>query len=1048
MTRCLSLIGICLPLTLGVSLLVDHPALAQKIRGRKTKTFTITSTKVASGAKRTKGATGPKSIDFEREKARLAALARNEAQQSNKRRAMITLINRVLSSRTYRLSRFRAQRSQYIMRKANVQFEEARYRNLLGYQRYEQLLATFHDGKLKVKPTEPKPSYDAPIKTFRQLLQEDPSCQRCDEARFRLGYCLNQVTQSAAAAKVLASLVQRHPSSPFVADAYLQMGEIWFEANKFIAAMGNYQMVLKKFPRSSMAGYAEYKYAWSIFHQAQHSAAIRALQNVALRRKAQLKTQALADLVIFFAEVPGGWIQARTYFWKKGGQKLALRSLWRMARLYDSQDKNALALKLIDWLLKTAPASPRTTAYHQLQVDILVRLRDAARLDNGLGKIVAFYAKGSPWMRANASRKSLMAAGRTLAEKSMAYVATYYHREGKRSGQEDLLKRAADTYREFLKQFPGSGQVTNIAFFLAELLRGFGAFDEAARRYALVAAKPGSKFREDAAYQRTFCLAKLLLSQGLDRPVPTSVGVRDIPKTPLRPVENRFISASDTFAALYPKSKDVPSILFKAARIFYDHGYLKKAGTRFAGVVTGHPKDRYAALAGAMSLDCYSRLKDWPNVVRWARHLIQIRNFQHYKRKELRTIIAASGIKAAGILEARRRYAEAALAMRAVYDEFPRDKNAPRALFNTAVLWEKAGKTDRAIALYKKVRKVARRTLFAPRATFVLAALYEGRADFAEAARFYGEMAGLPRIPETADALFNASVMHESLANYRAAERVRRLYIKLYPQRKDAAKVYFSIGQLLEKQKKWAAAERFCLTFVKSKKLTARHPTLVVAAWTRAGRAIRRGKLRQQKRAWSHFRQAIKEFKRLRLQPGSMAAAYAGWAQFQLAEVAFDQFEAISLHGSNRQLVGQLIKKAKLREKAQALYKSVLPFKALVWSTAAVYKIGMLYARTVEALYAIPVPKSITKPEDRERYKAVLQEKAQPVEEAAIGAFRQAVAVAHQLRVYNRFTIKAAKRLIKYDPDRFPDPGRSVLRGGHQEPLKGAVLQLTQEAAP
>jgi len=722
----------------------------------------------------------------------------------------------------------------------------------------------------------------------------------------------------------------------------------------------------------------------------------------------------------------------------------------RLARLLDSQDKSASALNVIDWLLKKGPTSARSTAYHQLQVDILVRLKDSKRLDAGLQRIVSFYAKGSPWMRGNTSRPGVRRSGRRLAEKAMAYVATYYHREGKAAGSEDLLRRAVAKYRTFLKEFTTSAQRTNVHFYLAELLRGFKKFDKAARHYQKVVAAPKTKFREDAAFQRVFCLARMLASKGLDRPVPKGLGAGAIARSKLQPLEKRFVAASDAFAKRYSKSKDAPSVLFKAARIFYDHGFLKKAGKRFAIVVTAHPKDRYAALSGAMALDCFSRLRDWVNVVKWARHLIKIRNFQHYKRNQLRGIIAASGIKAAGILEKQKKYAEAALAMAAVYNEFPRDTQAPRALFNTAVLWEKAGKTNRAIKLYKKVRKIARRSAFASRATFVLGALYEGRADFRAAARYYGEMAKLLKIKSTPDALYNASVMHEALGNFRAAERIRRKYVKLYPNRPDAVRAYFSIGKLLESQKKWRPAEKFYLKFIQNKTLVKRQPTLAVAAWTRAGRTIRKSKLgkkkKGQRRALGHFGRAIKEFRRLRLKPGSMAAAYAGWAQFQLAEVVFDQFVAIRLKGAERKLFKQLIKKAKLREKAQKLYQAVLWYKALVWSTAAVYKIGMLYARTVEALYAIPVPRSITKPEDREQYKASLQMKAQPVEDAAIQAFRKAVAVAHQLRVYNRFTIAAAKRLLKVDPDRYPNPGRTVLSGAHTEPLGGARPYLNEEA--
>jgi len=1039
---------ICLcTMTLLGSLLPSPGAWGQQIHGRRPTSVTIRASTIATKrAKRATKTAGPARIDFEREKARRAALARNEALQSIKRRKMIALIDRVLASRTYRLSRYRRQRSLYLMRKADLQFEEARYQNMVSYEAFETAQAAFDAGKRKVPPTEPTPDYRAAIKTYRQLLKEDPSFPRGDEARFRLGYCLSQMHHTRAAAGVLAQLVSRYPRSSLVPDAYLQMGEIWFDANKFIAAMGNYQMVFRRFPRSPMAGYAEYKYAWCLYHQAKHEAAIHALADVARRRTAHLRKQALRDIVTFYAEVPRGWQRARDYLLRAGGKALAQRLLWRMARYLESHDKNEPALQVLAWLLAAAPTSARATSIHQLQVDILVRLRNPRRLDKALGEIVSFYAPGSRWMRAHRGQPSVAAAGRHLAEKALAYVATYYHREGKTSGQVDLLQRAVRTYRIFLDRFPRSRQAPAMAFYLAELLRRFGKHDEAARRYGQVVAAGKSRYREDASFQRVYCLSQLLRSRGLDRPVPSSVGTRAIPRSALSRVERRYVEASDEYSRLYPASKDTPAILFKAARIFYSHGQLRRAGERFARVIRLHPRDRYAALAGAMALDSYSRLQDWPEVVKWARHLIRIRNFKHYRRSQLRAIIAASGMKAAALLEKRGRYEEAALAMKAVYDEFPRDRNATRALFNTAVLFEKAGKLSRAMAIYKKVVKKARKSSFGARATFVLGAMSEARADFGAAARYYASLAKLPEIPQTAEALYSASVMQEALGRFHLAERTRRLYLKRYPRRPGAARALFSIGKLLEKQKAWRRAERFYLSFGK-RPLARKSPTLQVAAWTRAGRCVRRAKggksPQAERRALGYFRNAIRTFRRLRLRPGSLAAAYAGWAKFQLAEVLFDRFDAVRLRGTGHQLVALLIKKARLREAAQRAYQGVLPFKAVVWSTAAVYKIGMLYARTVEALYGIPVPKSIRSPDERERYKAMLQERAMPVEEAARQAFRKAVAVAHRLRVYNRFTAAAARHLYKLAPESFPDPGRQVLKGGyHRLPVLAHPLGL------
>lgn len=1029
-------------LTLVPLLLAEAPAWGQQIHGRRPTTVSIRAGTIATrSAKRASRAAGPTRIDFEREKARRAALQRNEALQSEKRRKMIALVDRVLSSRTYRLSRYRRQRSLYLMRKADLQFEEARYQNMVHYEAFEKAQAAFDAGKRKTAPTPPKPDYRAAVDTYKKLLKENPTFPRGAEARFRLGYCLSQMHQTRAAASVLSQLVQRHPRSALVADAYLQMGEIWFDANKFIAAMGNYQMVFHRFPRSAMAGYAEYKYAWCLFHQAKHKAAIRALAQVVGRRSAHLRKQALRDIITFYAEVPRGWQLARDYLLRVGGKPLALRLLWRLARYLESQDKTEPALKVLAWLVHAAPTSPKTTAIHQLEVDILVRLRNPRRLDAGLGQIVSFYAPGSPWMRAHRGAPRVVAAGRHLAEKAMAYVATYYHREGKTSGQADLLRRAVRTYRRFLKRFPRSHQAPAMGFYLAELLRHFAEHDEAARRYAQVVAAGKTRYREDAAFQRVYCLAQLLLSKGLDKPVPRHMKTLTIVKSPLSPVERRYVKAGDAFTRLYPKSRDTPAILFKAARIFYTHDQLRRAGERFARVIRLHPKDRYAALAGAMALDSYSRLKDWPEVIKWARHLIQIRNFKHYRRKQLRSIIAASGLQAAALLEKRGQYAEAALAMKAVYDEFPRDRNAVRALFNAAVLFEKAGKLDRAMALYRQVLRKAPRSRFASHATFVLGSLSEARAKFGAAARYYAALVKLPEIPKTAEAILSASLMQEALGHFRQAEQTRRKYLLRYPKRRASARVLFSIGKLQEKQKAWRRAERFYLAFGKHP-LARKSATLRVAAWTRAGRCVRRAKGGKspaaQRRALRYFRNAIQTYRRLRLRPGSLAAAYAAWAKFQLAEVLFDRFNGVRLRGTGQRLVSLLIKKARLREAAQRAFHGVLPFKAVVWSTAAVYRIGMLYARTVEALYAIPVPRSIRSPDERERYKAMLQERALPVEEAARQAFRKAVAVAHRLRVYNQYTAAAAKRLYTLAPESFPDPGRPVLRGGYVPSLRVA----------
>ena len=93
--------------------------------------------------------------------------------------------------------------------------------------------------------------------------------------------------------------------------------------------------------------------------------------------------------------------------------------------------------------------------------------------------------------------------------------------------------------------------------------------------------------------------------------------------------------------------------------------------------------------------------------------------------------------------------------------------------------------------------------------------------------------------------------------------------------------------------------------------------------------------------------------------------------------------------------------------------------KAPEWTAAAAFKIGLCFQRFAEALVEAPVPQNLSD-EEKEIYRAGLQERAQRIEDQAQKAFETAVRFARAARAYNQWTALSAEHLAAYRTGDFP----------------------------
>src|SRR5206468_3793770 len=82
---------------------------------------------------------------------------------------------------------------------------------------------------------------------------------RMDEVLYDLGYLLTQAKKTTAALGYYKRLINDHPSSKLISDAYLAFGDHYFDEKQPASAIRFYERIS---PESRVYRYSQYKSAW------------------------------------------------------------------------------------------------------------------------------------------------------------------------------------------------------------------------------------------------------------------------------------------------------------------------------------------------------------------------------------------------------------------------------------------------------------------------------------------------------------------------------------------------------------------------------------------------------------------------------------------------------------------------------------------------------------------------------------------------------------------------------------------------------------------
>ena len=912
---------------------------------------------------------------------------------------------------------------------------------------------------------------DQSVALYGAIIKRYPSYPRLDEVLYFLAENLSKRTRNDPdAIKAYAALIERFPKSRFVPDAWMAVGEYWFEkasgdarTKNLRKALGAYQKAAE-YQESSVYGYALYKQAWVHYNLAAWNDALEMFRaviffgelptaTVPADRKLALVKEARKDYVRTYSHV-GSAEGAADEFHRVGaaGWLDMLRSL---AGIYFDDGKDRDAIVVYRRLIQELPGTPDSVWFQSRIVTCAGRMgrKDATVQQAHLfvKMLREFEAKGAGDEK---TRKALVDARRD-AEQTLRILAVQYHNEWKKTRDEPVAGFAAAVYRDYLDVFPDEVPSYEMRFFHAELRYALADFEGAGEEYervalrdvALAEAKPRpgeaapkpGKFFKDALENAVFAWDLVAKKLDDEKKAPAAGGGDPRKRIPLAPQRQRLLDACLRYLKWQPQGDKWVEIAYKAARIEYQHNQFAEATDLFTRIALDHPSHELAGYSTNLVLDAYNLLGDWRNVNGWAKRFYanaKLVEAHPALKPDLAKIIEESAFKVIEEKERAKDHEGAAEEYLSFARDWPQSRLAATALFNASVDYVKIHRLDRAVEVRAQLLQKFPNDPLAPKVLYDNAEAVEAMADFPRAAdlyeRYFEEWRralgkGKPKPKDAGgyeekkanDAIVNVAVFRAGLRQWTKAEAASRAYLDTWPKGADAPRLFLSLADLYAKQgqasKELRQLEEYQLKYAKDPDEWLSIQYRIAQLYEKAGRAPAARKA---------YADSVDYWKRRKSAVTEKGLPVVAQGMYEALEPEFAAYDRITLNVAPKHLKGQLQVKGKRLKQLEESYGQVVKLKQAEPAVCALYKIGLGYRRFAQTLFETPIPKELRRDKELvQEYKAQLAQAAEPLDQKAFEGLALAVNASRDYGVQNDCSRQALAMLAKHKPDEWgPSP--------------------------
>jgi TolA-binding protein len=835
-----------------------------------------------------------------------------------------------------------------MIRLAELYYEQTRDEHDLRMTEYQNRLRM---GATDEPPPEETPSYQKSIALYQRIISQFPEYEHNHAVYYMLAWALNEQKEEEQAEATFRELTEKFPKSPYVPEAWMRIGEYYFNnasesAANLQEAISAYQKAAN-YKESKLYDKALYKLGWTYYRLNDFDRAVAAFLNLVdfydgkkgdVESSADLREEALQYAAISFGDDAWGSVEKlNTYLTARGARSYDSELFRRLGKyLYDGSryDDAILAFRIVLQRNPLAPDAPDTAerlirALNQAYVSDIAHHKEEDAIAEG-DRMAEMFSEGGSWQRANKDDHDVLQKGRDLVERIRLANASFYFKLAVALGNtaedqakapeeradalarsKDYFRKAAASYAGYLRDFPRSKNVYSIQFSYAYALYQSGEYLQAADIFTTVRdSNADNAHFQDAAYYVVAALQKEIAEEEKQGklthvdpciPVDACKSVADFSPRPIADIRLRLISAADVYLKRAPKAEDGAQLTYIAGQTFYTYYHFDEARNRYGEVVKRFPATDFAQLANDEILYSYLLQKNWLAIEEFVSDQLKTNPVVKKDPKKLaylRNIKYTARFARAEQALADKKWDEAAKLFESVVADSNADggywSRSDECLMNAAFAYRQDRKFDSAATAYTDVFTNFAQSKFAEEALFRVADAHKLAFDFESAIKQYlmlvdryGEAANLE---DRKAALFNAAQLLEAVQRYPEAAKQYQRYADLFPDAADAPDMAYEAVNLYSRMhdnKGLVLGLRKFINQFRSKPLQAEK---IVEAHRKIAKAYLEDKEGDAYKR--ELKDCVKAFDDLHLAASNtVAARAASECRFELAEGDFADFQ-------------------------------------------------------------------------------------------------------------------------------------------------------------
>ena len=921
------------------------------------------------------------------------------------------------------------------LRLAELYAERYDYIRDIELDEYNRNFTTWQKIDAKKRGIEPKLTYKKSegelqhaITFLRKLVAKFPKHPRSDAALYALGKAMSRV-QDDNAIKYYEMLVKNHPQSPLLPDAYLAMGEFYFDKHQIPQAIDSYQKVMK-FKDHRSYPYAIYKLGWANYNADPSTlkyegenykkaiAAFKLVVKIASQSKVHtnfdLREEAIKDLIMVWADaedIDGAW----KYFQTIGEKQRFYTMLERLGNIYMEQGKNEKSIEVYTRLLNESPLRANNPQIYAKVVQLQDLTNNFAGEIDSLKVMSDLYLGDSEWVKAQGIKKDVLADARQTVAKTVHRQSTLMHDRGQKSKNEKMMALAATGYEIYLKHFAEEPAAYELRFYLAEIQYDQKKYEAASNNYSIVAKANLKGKNYKAASLNSVATIASLNETSKFIPVPAAGKVPNPIELPR--VKKLYIDRIDQFVTMNPSDPEGFAMRYTAAQILFDYGQYPKAEERFSKIVKDLPSTKQALASAKMILGFHAERGHWEDVIRYGKSFQQVKvlasnvEFKKFSDEVLKHALFTRALayeKAGDFTNAAKGFIE-------FKKSFPRDANADRALYNATQNYFKLGKLEDSLIISKVILDEYPSSKLAPDVVASMAETYEALTSFDKAAESYVRLAAMfPADHRSPIALFNSGTLYKGLKKFDSSVTSFEKVVKSYPSSQYAHDAQFQMAEIkLTRDDKTGALAAYS-EFLKKDDVKDDQYWFAFAKATDI-----RMQLGKTEQAQKDLNKIIRALTR-KDAPGAFEARHiVSELVFKSQEGTVRNFKNVNFDNSD-QIEASIQKKQKRLEYLAAQFETIISLGDGEYLVASLYRLGELHENFAQSLFNAKGPSSST-PAQANKFKSALEQLAFPLKEEANKFYETAYKRSQEIETFTSWTQKAYAKVASLQPQKYPE---------------------------